>query len=105
MLGFQHEIYNALIHDDPVFSPYSQVHQQPHSPDAMIRCELLTNTGDLTAAVKHFYDRWMTELRYENPVVERLNLNRSQDVVTIHALTISEHNAMTFQFTIKRGVR
>lgn len=105
MLGFQHDIFNALIHDDPVFSPRSTIRQQPRCPSSLICCELITESGDLPAAIQHFYAQWFSELRYENPIVELLNLAVRADAATIHVLTISKRNAMTFLFNIKRGAK
>lgn len=103
MLGFQHDIFNALIHNDPVFSEQSFIREQPDCPDALLRCELVTQSDDLSAAVQHFYARWIEELRYENPVLELLNLEMHEDAASIHVLTISKANAMTFVFNIHRG--
>lgn len=101
MLGFVHEIFNTLIHDDPVFSAQSEIYQQPHSPDAFMRCELITRSGDLVTAIQYFHRQWFTELRYQNPLVEILNLDLREGTATINALMISRYNAMTFLFTIK----
>ena len=103
MLGFQHDIFNALIHNDPVFSEQSFIREQPDCPDALLRCELVTQSENLSAAVQHFYARWFEELRYENPVLELLNLEMHKDTASIHVLTISKANAMTFVFNIQRG--
>src|SRR5690554_2007679 len=103
MLGFQHDIFNALIHNDPVFSEQSFICEQPDCPDALLCCELVTKSDNLSAAVQHFYARWFEELRYENPVLELLNLAMHKDTASIHVLTISKANAMTFVFNIHRG--
>jgi len=103
MLGFQHDIFNALIHNDPVFSEQSFIREQPDCPDALLRCELVTQSEDLSAAVQHFYARWFEELRYSNSVLELLNLEMHEDAASIHVLTISKANAMTFVFNIQRG--
>ena len=103
MLGFQHDIFNALIHHDPVFSEQSFIREQPDYPDALLRCELVTQSGDLPAAVQHFYARWFEELRYSNSVLELLNLEMHEAAASIHVLTISKANAMTFVFNIQRG--
>ena len=103
MLGFHHEIYNALIHRNPVFDLNSRVYQQPESPEAFICCELITNEA-LDRATSYFYQVWYAELRYENPELEIVDLARRSTDAVIQALTISQHNAMTFLFTIKRGI-
>ena len=103
MLGFQHDIFNALIHNDQVFSEQSFIREQPDCPDALLRCELVTQSDDLSAAVQHFYARWFEELRYSNSVLELLNLEMHEDAASIHVLTISKANAMTFVFNIQRG--
>ncbi|MBQ0747678.1 MAG: hypothetical protein KBT82_04295 [Marinobacter sp.] len=103
MLGFQHDIFNALIHNDSVFSEQSLIRAQPDCPDALLRCELIAESGDLASAVQHFYARWFAELRYENPMLELLNLEMREDVASIHVLTITKANAMTFVFNIQRG--
>jgi len=68
-----------------------------------LRCELVTQSDDLPAAVQHFYARWFEELRYSNSVLELLNLEMHEDTASIHVLTISKANAMTFVFNIQRG--
>nr|WP_289109139.1 hypothetical protein [uncultured Halomonas sp.] len=68
-----------------------------------MRCGLIAESGDLASAVQHFYARWFEELRYENPVLELLNLEMREDVASIHVLTITKANAMTFVFNIQRG--
>ena len=103
MLGFQHDIFNALIHNDPVFSEQSFIREQPDCHDALLRCELVSKSDDLSAVVQHFYVRWFEEIRYENPVLELLNLKMHEDAASIHVLTISKANAMTFVFNIQRG--
>ena len=100
-LGFQHEIFNVLIHDDPVFTTDSSIHEQLCTPDAMLRCELVTRPGDLTAGIAYFYQQWFRELRYSAPVLQIINLNQNADTATFEILTMSQHNAMTFLFTIK----
>src|SRR5690554_4034903 len=94
---------NALIHNDPVFSEQSFIREQPDCPDALLRCELVTQSDDLPAAVQHFYAQWFEELRYSNSVLELLNLEMHEDTASIHVLTISKVNAMTFVFNIQRG--
>ena len=103
MLGFQHDIFNALIHNDSVFSEQSFIRAQPDCPDALLRCELIAESGDLASAVQHFYERWFEELRYSNSVLELLNLEIHEDVASIQVLTITKANAMTFVFNIQRG--
>lgn len=100
-LGFQHEIFNVLIHENPVFNADSRIHEQLHTPNAMLRCELVTRTGDLTTAIPYFYQQWFRELRYPNSVLQTINLNQNADTATFEILTMSQHNAMTFLFTIK----
>src|SRR5690554_653760 len=103
MLGFQHDIFNTLIHNDPVFSEQSFIREQLDCLAALLRCELVTQSENLSAAVRHFYARWFEELRYENPVLELLNLEMHKDTASIHVLTISKADAMTFVFNIQRG--
>lgn len=100
-LGFQHEIYNALIHHSPVFREQSRIREQLNVPGEMIRCDLFTYAGDLKTAVPFFYRQWFEELRYENPVREVLILDRAHHSAQIRALTISRCNAMTFCFYIQ----
>ena len=46
-LGFQHEIYNALIHRSPVFREQSRIREQLNVSGEMIRCDRFTYAGDL----------------------------------------------------------
>lgn len=99
-LGFHHDIYNALIHGSSVFNDQSRIYHQLHLPDALLRCELVRCAGNAEAAIPHFYQQWVTELRYQYPVREVLDLHQQHHTATVHALLISQHNAMTFEFNI-----
>lgn len=101
ILGFYHDTYNALICRSPVFSEHSKISSQRFSPGAFLRVELLTRSGDLNSALSYFFRQWFAELRYQNPVCEIFDVHRRPLTADIHVLTISEHNAMTFLFSIK----
>lgn len=102
IIGFDHDIYNALIHQSPIFDKRQcRITRQWSSPSAFLRCELVTHTGDLVSAVPFFYHQWMTELRYQHPIREIMMLDHKPGIATIQSLLISKHNAMTFLFQIK----
>tara|TARA_R110002074_G_scaffold236098_1_gene407900 strand:+ start:13834 stop:14286 length:453 start_codon:yes stop_codon:yes gene_type:complete len=103
ILGFRHDIYNALIFRSPVFSEDSKITSQCFSPGAFIRVELLIHSGhlDLDVGISFFFRQWFTELRYQLPMCEIFDVRRDALTADIRVLTTSEHNAMTFLFSIK----
>ncbi|MCK0165791.1 hypothetical protein [Marinobacter sp. S6332] len=99
-LGFHHEIFNVLIHDNPVFTTDSTIHEQLDTPDAMLHCDLMTDADDFSTVIPYFYKRWFKELRYCNPVLQIINLDQRANSTTFNILTMSQHNAMTFVFNV-----
>ena len=100
--GFDHDIHFALFDDDSIFDvDRSRSYRQWDNPSAMVRTELVTRDGDLDAAVRFFQQRWVSELRYENPLREITDIRCSDDGVRIRVLTISEHTAITLLFNIR----
>lgn len=99
-LGFSHDIYNALIYRSLIFNDQSRIYPQLGAPDGLLHCNLITHTGEPIAAIPHFFQKWVAELRYHHPVREVLDLHQQAHRTTIHALLISQHNAMTFLFNI-----
>lgn len=100
--GFDHDIHFALLNDRSVFDiDRSRSYRQWDDPNAFVRADLVTRGGDVAAGVRFFQQRWSTELRYENPVREIIDLRQSTTTATIRVLTISQHNAMTLLFNIK----
>ncbi|MEP3561267.1 MAG: hypothetical protein ABJM19_08480 [Marinobacter sp.] len=105
ILGFRHDIYNALIHRSPVFSEDSKITSHRFSPGAFLQVQLMTHAAgsDLDSALSYFFRQWFAELRYQLPVCEIFEVRRNALTADIHALSINEHNAMTFRFSIQRG--
>jgi hypothetical protein len=101
ILGFRHDIYNALVYQSPIFSEHSKIISQRFSPGAFLRIELLIHSGDLNSALSYFFTQWFAELRYQLPVCEIFDVHRDALTADIRLLTTTEHNAMTFLFSIK----
>lgn len=100
--GFDYDSHFALLDDRSIFDiDRSRSYRQWNNPNAYLRADLVTRDGDIAAGVRFFYQRWLSELRYENPVREFIDQHRQGRCVTIRALTISQTNAMTMQFNIK----
>lgn len=103
ILGFRHDIYNALIFRSPVFSEQSKITSQRFSPGAFLRVELLIHSGhlDLNSALSYFFRQWFAELRYQLPVCEIFDVRRDALTADIRVITNSVHNAMTFLFEVR----
>ena len=100
IIGFTHDISFSLFDTTTIFDvDQSQIIRQWDNPKAFIRAELVTS-GSIDDAVRFFHDRWLSELRYENPVREIIDVCRSPYSALIHVLTIGQYNAMTLQFNI-----
>ena len=59
------------------------------------------SSGDIDAAIQHFHQRWRSELQYQNPIREIIDVQKHNNTATIQVLTISKYNAMTIRLTIK----
>ena len=102
IVGFDYDIQFSLFDDKTIFDvDRSRSYRQWDNPNAFLRCELVTLSGDLGAAIHFFHHRWLTELRYDRPVREVIDLQQNDDSATIHVLTITKRNAMTLLFNIK----
>lgn len=100
--GFDYDIHFALFDDDSIFDvDRSQSYRQWDNPCALVRTELLTRDGNLDNALKFFQKCWSSELRYQNPQREIIEICRSSDAIAINVLTISKHNAITLLFNIR----
>lgn len=100
IIGFDYDIQFAFS-DSTVFDfDRSRIVRQWTNPNAFIRTDLITKTGDIAAGVACFNQTWLTELGYQNPVVEVVEVVPSDRSTAIHVLTISKHNAMTLLFNI-----
>ncbi len=102
IIGFDYDIHFILFDEDSIFDlDRSDTFRQWDNPCAFVRAELLTRDGNLDNALAFFQERWSNGLGYVNPQREIIDICRSPDVITIHALTISQHNAMTLLFNIR----
>ena len=81
----------------------SQVIRCWNSPEAYIHTVLVPTDGDIAGATRFLLNRWCSELRYSNPMLEIINVqsNRIQSVVRM--LTITNSNAITLKFTVRKG--
>lgn len=105
IIGFDYDIRFSLFDTKTIFdTDRSRIYRQWDKPSAFLRCELVTLAGDVDTAVRFFYRHWLTEIRYERPVREIIDVQQCDDSAIIHALTISQSNAMTMLFNIKRGM-
>jgi len=102
ILGWSHDLHSALLDSESIFDiDQCEIFQNLDQPNEYLRVELVTINNDIDAGVQFFYHRWLTELRYENPIREIIDVQRLDQYVTIQVLTISQHNAMTIRLTIK----
>lgn len=103
--GFDYDLQFALFDQDNAFDiEKSNIIRQWDSPNAYLRCELLTRNNDTNNALRFFLQRWVSELRYNLVTREILDITHKQNTVEIHALIISPHNAMTFEIHIQSPV-
>lgn len=101
IIGFDYDIQFALFDTNTCFDvDRSEIYRQWNNPDAFVHCDLVTINQDIDSALHFFHQRWATELRYQNPVREIIDVQIIKQLINIHVLTISTHNAMTLQFTI-----
>lgn len=99
--GFDYDIHFALLDDRSVFDiDRSRSYRQWNTPNAFVRADLVTRDGDIAAGIRFFQQRWSTELCYDNPVHEIIDVQQCSHSAIIHVLTVSQHNAMTLQFNI-----
>jgi len=101
-LGWLHDLHNALLDSETIFDiDQCQIIQNLDNPNAFIRCELVTINNDIDAGIEFFHQRWRSELQYQNPVREIIDVQQRNDTATIQVLTISKDNAMTIRLNIK----
>lgn len=101
IIGFDYDIQFALFDRDSLFDfQHSRIFRQWNTLEALIRTDLKIKTGDIDSAVKFFLLRWMSELRYANPVREVIRLYQSPYATRIHVLSITSHNAITLLFNV-----
>lgn len=100
IIGFDYDIQFAFS-DSKIFDfPRSRIFRQWSNPNAFIRADLKVKTGDIAAGLACFNQRWSSELRYQNPALEIVEVARDDRVASIRVLTISRHNAMTLLFNL-----
>lgn len=102
IIGFDYDIQFSLFDQATVFDvDKCLILRQRDNPEAFVQCELVTGNGDIQAAISFFLHRWSTELRYQSPVREIIDIRTRSQSARIHILTISQFNAMTLLFTIR----
>lgn len=97
IIGFDYDIHFSLFDNNSTVFDIDQcrIYRQWNCPNALVRCELISRNGNIEAAVKFFYDRWLSELRYENPELEIIDIRQHYHFTSVHILTISKRNAIT----------
>jgi len=100
IVGFDYDVQFSLFAKTVFDIDQSRMYRQWDNLNALLRCELVACNGDVQAAVRFFHHRWITELRYQNPVREIIDVQQRDQSASIHVLTISKHNAMTLLFNI-----
>ncbi|UZE97228.1 hypothetical protein [Alkalimarinus alittae] len=102
IIGFDYDLHISLFDSHTCFDvDKCSTYRQWNQPNEYLRADLITLTGDVDAGIQFFYQRWCTELRYQNPVREVIDVQRLKQSAAIHVLTVSQHNAMTLLFNIK----
>ena len=100
--GFDYDIQFSLFDQSTIFDvDRCRIHRQWDNPAAFVRCELKTRNGNIQTAIRFFLQRWSSELRYQSPVREIIDIRTDYQSATCHILTITHHNAMTLLFTIR----
>lgn len=104
IVGFDYDIQFALFDERTIFDmDRSRCYRQWDNPNAFLRCELVPLSGSVDDAVHFIHHRWWTELRYERPLWEVIDLRQRDGSATIHVLTITHKNAMTLLLNITTG--
>ena len=102
IIGWSYDLEFAFFDSESCFDiNRCKIIRKRDNPNAFIRCDLVTHSGDISTAIQFFDQQWRNELRYENPVREIVDKQIYQSSATIHVLTISQHNAMTILLTTK----
>lgn len=97
--GFSHDLSNALL-TNGVFDPRSKITHHPDHLNNLIRCDLICASGTLSNSLDYFFDRWMSDLRYENPVREIIDTRTTPKAITIQILLVGRKTAITLLFRL-----
>ena len=103
IIGWSWDIEFALFSQSPFDFQKCQIIRCWDSPEAYLHTVLVPVDGDIAGAKRFLLDRWNSELRYENPVMEVLVCQSSPIQSVLQMLTITKSNAMTLKFTVRKG--
>ena len=103
-LAFFHEIHN-LHHneEDPALLYESlQVQQQPENLNSLVHCEATCSpTASLDRGIEAILQHWVMQLRYQSPLYENIEVNRSDTAAKISCITVADRVACTFTFVVR----
>lgn len=103
IIGWSYDIEFALFDSESPFDfQKSQIIRCWDDHEAYIHTKLFPVNGDISSATRFLLDRWYSELRYDNPVLEVVNVQRSPIQSVARMLTITKSNAMTLKFTSEK---
>lgn len=102
VIGWDYDVFNAINSHNSVFVENRQPNRrQPDNLDTLLLYHLtLKSDVSLDTGIEYLLSIWKSELRYQNSVLEQINITTQNDQITAHFLIISEHNAMTIKFVI-----
>ena len=101
--GWSYDIEFALFDSDSIFDwDQSRINRHWEDPEAYIHTVLVPTDGDIAGATRFLLNRWCSELRYENSVLELVTVQSSCTQSVVRMLTITNWNFMTLKFSIQK---
>ena len=104
-LAFYHEIYN--LHqpegDQALLYESMRVEQQPENWDSLIFSEVSCSpTTSLDLGIEAMLHHWLSQLRYQRPDYENIEVIKKDRSATISCITIACGIACTFTFVVRQ---
>ena len=103
MSAFYHEIHNLYEPEDNHALLYDsiQVELQPENLDSLVYSEVTCSpTASLDKGIEAMLHHWLTQLRYQRPDYENIEIKKSEGSATVSCITIGKGIACTFTFVI-----
>ncbi|MEX1668366.1 hypothetical protein AB4876_05550 [Zhongshania guokunii] len=94
--GFAHDFSNALLSTPTIFNvAKSRIQRQPDSLNALLRCDLVYSELNQRDCLEHFFNIWFSEIRYDHPVREVIDIRNTGKIVSVQILVVGHRTAIT----------